>query len=85
MVIKLYYGQVLGRPAEDLTDFTKLAKVLLNCILLVEGWRHIPALDGVAVSGRSASHVVCKLAVYTWFHWSVFFRIWVQGIAYIWV
>lgn len=29
MVIKMYYGQVLCRPAKDLADFAKTRKVLL--------------------------------------------------------
>lgn len=51
VVFKMYNGQVLGRPADDLTDFAKTTKVLLDEVLLVEGWRHISALDGGGVSG----------------------------------
>lgn len=76
MVIKVYYGKVLGRPAEDLTDFAETTKVLLNRVLPVEGWRHIPALDGVAVCGRHAavralpadatSHRSCSFELRVW-------------------
>lgn len=49
MVIKVYNCLALGRSAEDLKYFAKTTKVLLDNVLLVEGCRHIPALDGGAV------------------------------------
>lgn len=51
MVNKVHYCLVLGRPAEDLKYFAKMTKVLLNNVLLVEGCRHIPALDDGALAG----------------------------------
>ncbi len=61
MVIKVYCDQVLGRPAEDLADFAEATKVLLDYVLLVEGWRHIPALDGGAVGGGHAAQALRAL------------------------
>lgn len=58
MVIKVYCGQVLGRPADDLTDFAETTKVLFEHVLLVEGGRHIPAVDGGAVAGRHAAQAL---------------------------
>lgn len=54
----MYYSQVLGRPAENLMDFAKTIKVLLDYVLLVEVWRHIPAHDGGAISGRHATQAL---------------------------
>lgn len=58
MVIKVYYGQILGRPAEDFPDFAEPTKVLLDDFPLVEGCRHIPALDGGAISGRHSAQAL---------------------------
>lgn len=68
MVIKVYYGQVLGRPAKDLTDFAETTKVLLDHVLLVEVCRHIPALDCGAVGGRNAAQALRALPAYAMFH-----------------
>jgi len=61
MVMKVHDGQVLGRPTEDLIDFAEAFKVLLDHVLLVEGWRHVPALDGGAVGGTHATQALRAL------------------------
>lgn len=68
VVIKVYYGQVLCRPAEDLTDFAVATKVLLDHVLPVEGWRHVSALDGGAVGGRHAAQALRALPAYALSH-----------------
>lgn len=55
MVIKMNYGQALGRSTEDLADFAETTKVPFNDVLFVEGWRHISTLDDSAVDGRHAT------------------------------
>ena len=79
MVIKMDYGQVLGRPAEHFADFAKTTKVFLDCVLLVEDWRHIPALDGGAVSGRLQA--IRALPAYGMLHRGCGFRHWVWGFC----
>lgn len=64
MVIKVYCGQVLGRPTEDFTDFAETTKVLLDRVLPVEGWRHVPTLDDVAIGGRHAAQALRALPAY---------------------
>lgn len=58
MITEVYYGHVLGRPTEDLTYFAETSKVLLDGVLFVEGWRHIPALDDSGVGGRHATETL---------------------------
>lgn len=81
MVIEVNYGQVLGRPAEDLTNFAEATKVLPDRVLLVEGWRHIPALDGGAVCGRHAAQALRALPAYPAFHWGCDLQLRVRGFC----
>lgn len=78
MVFKVYYGHVLGRPADDLLDSSETSKVLLNHVLLVEVWRNIPAHDGDAVGGRHATQTIRALPAYATFSrgWGFKFLIW---------
>lgn len=61
MIIEAYCSQVLGRPTENLTDFAETSKVLLDYVLFVEGWRHIPAIDDGGVCGRHATEALRAL------------------------
>lgn len=81
MVIKVYYGQVLGRMTRDLRDFAETSKVLLDCVLFVEGWRQIPALDGVAVGRRHAAEALPALPACTTFHRGYGFTLRVRGFC----
>lgn len=67
MIMKVDCGHILCRPTEDLTDFAKTTKVLLNYVLPVEVCRHIFAQNDVAISRRTSV-----------IQWGFCFSIWVQ-------
>lgn len=67
VIVKVHYGHVLRRAAEDLTNFAKMTKVLLKYVLLVEDCWHIFAKNDVAISRRT-----------TVIQWGFCFSIWVQ-------
>lgn len=73
VIMEVDRGHVLGGPAQDLTDFTKVTKVLLQDVLPVELRWHVLAQKDVAVAGRRAGA-----------QGGFGFSIWLQATFYIW-
>lgn len=73
MVVEMHNGGVPRRPAEDLADFAKARKMLLNDVPFVEGRRHILALNDSAVGGRHPAEAVRAVATCAGSQWSLGF------------
>ena len=84
MVFKVYYGHVLGRPADDLLDAAETSKVLLNHVLLVEVRRNFPAHDGGEVGGRHAAQTIRALPAYATFSRGWGFKVLIRRFCCIW-
>lgn len=68
MIMKVHDSHVLSGPTEDLVDLPKAAEVLLQDLFLVEGGRHISALENRRVGGRRAAQALRALLAHVSFH-----------------
>lgn len=84
MLIKVYYGHMLSRSAEDLMDFPKAGKMLLNHIFFIEGWGHIPAQDGGEVVRRCAAQAIQTLTTSATALGGQHFSLWAWNCDQVW-